>query len=336
MRLLEVSNKKILFGILNWGLGHASRSSQIIEQLITQNNSVQLVSSGQALAYLKNKFPQLICHDLHGSEIIYPVHSQLWFKLLLQSKKILSTIKNEQDFVKKTVESNTDIDLIISDNCYGFYSDKIHSVFITHQLNIKAPAFEKKLQRKIHSLINPFNEIWIPDVEGKMNLSGDLSRPIFANKECTYIDPLSIFKNTANDNDTAVIYDYCAIISGPENQRSVFENTVMKFLQKQHRPTVLIRGIISNPSSTLASTKLITVHDSKIGNELLEIIRQSKMVIARSGYSTIMDMYYLKKSCILLPTPGQTEQEYLFTKHFGKSSKKIEDIRPKIIGTCAN
>lgn len=34
-------------------------------------------------------------------------------------------------------------------------------------------------------------------------------------------------------------------------------------------------------------------------------------VIGRSGYSTIMDIAALKKKSILVPTPGQTEQEYL-------------------------
>jgi UDP-N-acetylglucosamine:LPS N-acetylglucosamine transferase len=35
------------------------------------------------------------------------------------------------------------------------------------------------------------------------------------------------------------------------------------------------------------------------------------MVIGRSGYSTIMDLVAMKKKAILIPTPGQTEQEYL-------------------------
>ena len=111
MHLLEVSNKTIIFGVLNWGLGHASRSSQVIDQLIRQNNSVQIASSGQALAYLKNKFPSLVLHDLGGNEIIYPAHSQLWFNLLLQSKKIIATIKNEQAFIKKTTANDSSIDL---------------------------------------------------------------------------------------------------------------------------------------------------------------------------------------------------------------------------------
>ena len=46
---------------------------------------------------------------------------------------------------------------------------------------------------------------------------------------------------------------------------------------------------------------------------------QSEVVIARSGYSSIMDLVKLRASKVLLvPTPGQTEQEYLagrFAEH---------------------
>lgn len=335
MHLLDISNKRILFGVLNWGMGHASRSSKLIQQLLEQNNKIQIASAGQALAYLKTKFPELPVHDLKTGEIIYPAHKQLWFNLLLQSKKIQHSIREEENFVAKALENDQHIDLIISDNCYGFHSKKIHSIFITHQLHVKAPFLEKKIQQKIHSFITPFNEIWIPDVEGDLNLSGQLSHPAVPAIKCTYIGPISL----ANASDPSLAnetkFDYCAIISGPEKQRTVFENQVMSFLKKQYRPTVLIRGLASNTVSKIESTKLITVYDFKQGDELIQLINQSKMVIARSGYSTIMDMYHLKKSCILIPTPGQTEQAYLFKKHFGNTSRKIEQVKPKTIGLCA-
>ena len=44
---------------------------------------------------------------------------------------------------------------------------------------------------------------------------------------------------------------------------------------------------------------------------LNELICSSEFVIARSGYSTIMDLVQLGKKNILIPTPGQPEQEYL-------------------------
>ena len=46
-------------------------------------------------------------------------------------------------------------------------------------------------------------------------------------------------------------------------------------------------------------------------DEMQEAILNSKLIIARSGYSTIMDLAMLGKKVIFIPTPGQTEQAYL-------------------------
>ena len=40
-------------------------------------------------------------------------------------------------------------------------------------------------------------------------------------------------------------------------------------------------------------------------------MQEASLIISRSGYSTIMDLVQLQKRAILVPTPGQTEQEYL-------------------------
>lgn len=43
-------------------------------------------------------------------------------------------------------------------------------------------------------------------------------------------------------------------------------------------------------------------------------IERSAFIISRSGYTTIMDLVKLGHPALLIPTPGQTEQEYL-AKH---------------------
>jgi UDP-N-acetylglucosamine:LPS N-acetylglucosamine transferase len=51
--------------------------------------------------------------------------------------------------------------------------------------------------------------------------------------------------------------------------------------------------------------------ESPAFNALNELLNNSEYIVARSGYSTIMDLLAVKKNAILIPTPGQTEQEYL-------------------------
>jgi predicted glycosyltransferase len=40
-------------------------------------------------------------------------------------------------------------------------------------------------------------------------------------------------------------------------------------------------------------------------------LASASLVIARSGYSTVMDLVRMRRRAVLVPTPGQTEQEYL-------------------------
>ena len=42
-----------------------------------------------------------------------------------------------------------------------------------------------------------------------------------------------------------------------------------------------------------------------------DALLQASMIISRCGYSTVMDLMAVQKKSILIPTPGQTEQEYL-------------------------
>lgn len=329
----EIYNKRILFGVLNWGLGHATRSSALIKQLIKQNNQVTLVSAGAALQYLQKTFPQLEIHTMPAREIFYPAHRQLWLKLLLQQRKIFGNISTEKKALEQ-LSPNQKPHLIISDNCYGFYQPHIHSILLTHQVNIQSPFLQKAAQKRIHHLLQPFHEIWIPDMEGEQNLAGHLSHPGLSGKPCTYIGPLSGLE-PKNIPAQKPFFEYCAIISGPEKQRTLFEEQVIRFLLTRfHAPAMIIRGTQTSFQNNLPHH--IHVRNTCTARELQNIVAMSNNIIGRTGYSTIMDMYSLQKPCILLPTPGQTEQEYLFYKHFGKVPQDLFRLQPRHISTCKN
>ncbi len=73
---------------------------------------------------------------------------------------------------------------------------------------------------------------------------------------------------------------------------------------------VLVRGLPKGGAAVKSSEGLI-VFDYLSAGELGRVIRQSKLVLARSGYSTVMDLVRMGKKAIYVPTPGQPEQEYL-------------------------
>ena len=60
-----------------------------------------------------------------------------------------------------------------------------------------------------------------------------------------------------------------------------------------------------------------------MNSEQLETaFNQSKEVLCRSGYTTVMDLAKLGKKAFFIPTPGQYEQEYLAEKY------RLEGIAP--------
>ena len=147
----------------------------------------------------------------------------------------------------------------------------------------------------------------MPDFAGKDNLAGSLSHPATLPKTpVKYIGPLSRFTSASTVTGT----DILAMISGPEPQRSMLETILISILKKINQPAVLVVG---NPSAEKLKCEEgnLKVYNHLDAKELEQQLQSAKIIVARAGYSTIMDLLYLQKNAILIPTPGQTEQEYL-------------------------
>jgi predicted glycosyltransferase len=304
-----LASPKVLVVPLDWGLGHATRCVPIITQLLITGCTVLLAGSGKVKAVLEQEFPQLSFLNLPGYEIEYAATSWgLPFKIVAQIPKLLSAIKKEQQWLKKVVEGEG-IDAVIADNRYGLHHPKIVSVFVTHQLRIKAPVtvVENILQHLNYRFINQFTNCWVPDAEAENNLAGELSHPEKTPRtDLQYIGLLSRFTGKINGEEKHLLI----ILSGPEPQRTLLENSVVKDLEGYTEPVVLIRGLPQAKGSiTLASN--VSVYNHLPSNEMEKKIKEASFVISRCGYSTVMDLAALQKKSILIATPGQTEQEYL-------------------------
>ncbi|MGB4845561.1 MAG: glycosyltransferase, partial [Ferruginibacter sp.] len=218
-------------------------------------------------------------------------------------------IYTEHRWLKKTVVRNK-IDAVISDNRFGMFHAEIPCIYITHQLSIKTGnRFTDRIAQKIHyRFINKFKECWVPDLKEEINLAGKLSHPVkFPHTPVKYIGPLSRFKKT----DEEIKFDIAIILSGPEPQRTVFENIILKDLQNCSGKVLLIRGLPENSAALPVTRPDVQIHNHLPAEELNKAILQSALIISRAGYTTIMDLIKLQKKAILVPTPGQTEQEYL-------------------------
>jgi uncharacterized protein (TIGR00661 family) len=300
--------KTILITPLDWGLGHATRCIPIIHELLKRGCRVLIAGSGDSLLLLKNEFPDLTFFTLSAYNPLYSrSHNMVW-KIVSQIPKFIEVIRKEHQQIQALVEKHK-IDFIISDNRYGCWSAKIPSVFMTHQLNILMPAgltWIEPLVRQVNKrLIKKFSTCWIPDyAEEASSLSGKLSQHKGAPfHHFTHIGPLSRFRQANNAEDK---YDLLCVFSGPEPQRNMFEGKVREQLRSSGLRYFVVRGLYAPTNS--CEENGVEFLDSE---GLQTVISQSSMVIARSGYSTIMDLAVLGKKGILVPTPGQTEQEYL-------------------------
>jgi len=306
--------KTILVCPLDWGLGHATRCIPIIQQFLNQNYNVIIGSSGSQKVLLQQEFSNLTFIDLKGYEVVYPKSGSMALKMLLQLPKINTAIKKEHLWLAKIIDEHQ-IDLVVSDNRYGLWSKKVKSILITHQIFVKAPIGEWMIEQILKRHFNNFDEIWIPDVDGENNLSGDLSHKKPLLDKFKFIGVLSRFAER-KIIDTNTEFDFMAVLSGPEPQRTIFENIILKQVENSNLKGILVRGIPEDNSECKMQNAELKVFNHLETDEFLHYLQKSKVVISRSGYSTIMDLAVSGKKAILVPTPGQTEQEYLADYHF--------------------
>lgn len=305
----------ILISPLDWGLGHTTRIVPIIKLLQKNNYNVVVAVNENQKKILSVELQNVEFADLQGYNIVYAKNKILFLlKLFFQIPKILCSIYKENKWLKNFVK-NHKVDFVVSDNRYGFYHKKIPSIFITHQLQIQTGnKFLNNLLQKInYRFIEKFKFCWIPDVENKNGLSGNLSHPQkLPSIPIRYIGLLSRFLQTKVDSKALEIkFDYCVLISGPEPQRTLFELKIIEGVNSlKHQNGIIFRGL-PNHSRELEFHSNCIIKNHASSKEIVDAILQSKYVICRSGYTSLMELVSLKKKLIVVPTPYQTEQEYL-------------------------
>ncbi len=298
--------KKVLVCPLDWGLGHATRCVPVVAALQKKGADIRIASSGNALHFLRQEFPSLPFFELSAYDPQYSATASMPLKIMSQLPKFIKVVEKEHQQTEEIVRDHK-IDIVISDNRYGCWSSNAKSIFITHQANLLMPPGFGWLGPPINFIgyryIKRFQEVWVPDEPG----SG-LTTPFFSSEKLNqkYIGWLSRFQMRRGVGQR---YEIIALVSGPEPQRSIFENLMAKQLKESGLKSLLVEGKPQEPLHKQEGCLEIVNHLCTC--ELEEAILASKLVISRSGYSTIMDLITLGKSAFFVPTPGQTEQVYL-------------------------
>jgi len=335
---------KVLVAPLDWGLGHATRCIPIIKELMNQKCQVIIAAEGAQKALLHEEFPLLTFVDIPGYRVQYGKNRALTFLQLTTSiPKILIRIKQENRWLRRFTERERP-DLIVSDNRYGLYLPGTTTIFITHQLSIRTPfgkVADGLLQRINYSAISRFSVCWVPDRAGAEGLAGELSHPKRMPPVSTrYIGWLSRMRSAAGARGLGIErpgderngetagemsvkwFDLLVLLSGPEPQRTILEKMIIEQAGDCDCKMVLVRGLPASPAASLRRPKRgdgrsfnrpgnVVVFDHLAAGKLEMLMLRSPVVLSRPGYSTVMDLRRLGKKAIFIPTPGQTEQEYL-------------------------
>lgn len=311
---IKDGKNKILITPLNWGLGHATRCIPIIYTLIKQGFTPVIASDEAALLLLQKEFPKLKSYELPSYNITYPKNSKFFLgHFFFKIPHFFNTLKAENKVVRKIVAEENIIG-IISDNRFGCYHTKVKSVYITHQLQVLS-GFWTPITSKIHQkIIQNFDACWVPDDENH-TFSGELSKVHLPKTKMYFVGILSRFKH----QKAIVKYDYLILISGPEPERSRFEDLMINTFKNTSKKVLLVQGKVKSHQK-IKRQNGIDIFNFMTQNQLQQTIADSCIVISRSGYSTVMDLAIMGKKAFFIPTSGQTEQLYL-AKCF--ESKKI-------------
>jgi uncharacterized protein (TIGR00661 family) len=310
-----MEQKTVCVAPLDWGLGHATRCIPLINALIALNYSIYIACEGSQESILKETFPNATFIRLRGYRIRYAKKRTLLIPiLLLQIPKIILSIIKEHTWLKKAAKHNK-FDLIISDNRYGFYHKYIPSVFITHQLRIQTPFkwLSSLCQIVSYGFINKFNACWVGDMMPPHNIAGNLVNtnqlpklPVWYMNCLSRLQDLVQATMELNENKLK----FLGIISGPAPQREIFENILWNEGNDLNYPFVIVAGVPENKMYNKITARGSLYHHLS-GTALAEQINNAEYIICRGGYTTLMELIPFKKKLILIPTPGQTEQEYL-------------------------
>ena len=301
----------LLFSPLDWGLGHTTRCIPLLRQFFALGFRIVVACNSTQKRVLGEELAQLEFVPLEGYDVKYSRNPALLrMKITAQLTNILTKVNLENRWVRRYAAENG-VSLLVSDNRYGFRHPSVPSIFITHQLAPKtgiSARIDRLVQKFLYRYINRFTECWIPDSPSSKNLSGILSHtnnnpaiPV------QFIGPLTRFEQLpdAGEEDFLLI-----ILSGPEPQRSLFEKNLLEQLKAVKKKIVFVRGL---PETNAMPGQLPNVefYNHLSADRLNRVAQQAQLVICRAGYTSLMDMLALKKKMIVVPTPGQPEQEYL-------------------------
>jgi UDP-N-acetylglucosamine transferase subunit ALG13 len=308
---------KTLFAVLNMGLGHATRSLPLIRAMRSSGWAVTVGGSGRSLRLLARELPDAPLLELPDYNLEYTDRGVDLGRLMARTPDLVRTVRQEHLLIEEHVR-RLGADLVVSDHRYGCWSEQVPSWFIAHQLRFAVPPLFRPFEfagalfnRGFH---RRYTGVIVPDLleDGEGLLSGRLSHPYRAalpETAARYHYPGTL-SSIGRREGVGEEIDVFVAVSGPEPQRTALERIVREQIRRVPGRRVVALGCpegdrVEEPEAGL------TIHAHLERERMEAVMNRSRLIVARSGYSTLMEVVELGKRALWIPTPGQTEQLYL-------------------------
>jgi UDP-N-acetylglucosamine transferase subunit ALG13 len=316
------SARKILFAVHDWGLGHATRSLLLMRALVERGEAVTvLMAPGPGMELLRSEL-RGACEFIEERDIPKPFSrypAVFYLRMSLDMPRVLALFKREQKLTEGLV-ARRGFDCIVSDSRFGVWSRAIPSFCILHSLRQLVPFRPRWLEREVERgqwrLLRGFTQILIPDAEADGGLSGELGHDPaidWGEGRLRYIGPLSGVRRMDLPEDIDCFFS----ISGVEPHQSMLTERVMKALPQLRGRIVVTLGK-PQQAGIMRVIDGAQVHGYLDRRAQAEMLNRARVVVTRSGYTTLMELAELGKRALFVPTPGQSEQEYLARFHRGR------------------
>lgn len=308
---------KALFAVSSLGLGHATRTLVVIREYLRRGYAITVVSTGNALAFLRLELADAPAVDFRDTPDYPPLERgtgwRLYWYLLVDLLRTGRLIAQEHRQVQSVA---ADYEFIFSDGRYGFHSRWTPSFILSHQIAFIPPKGLREaswLTEHVNvAALRKFDSLFIPDYPyPSRNLAGHMAHsPNLHRCRHEYVGILSSYVHLDVPQDI----DYLFVISGYLlEHKDSFVRQLLEQAAALPGRKVFVLGTTSGDEASYdrfrrGDLEIIAVASGELRQELFN---RARCVISRAGYTTVMDLVEHDKRAVLIPTPNQTEQEYL-------------------------
>lgn len=308
----------------------------LARKLQALNNNIVLGAGEKHLALFRAEMDNVTLIKFSGFSPGYSRYLPQYLYMLLKTPLLLYHIIREHYQLRKIIR-DYNIDIVISDNRFGLWNKEITTVYMTHMPRIPMPSMFRIFEiigiRLHRAVMKKYTFCFIPDLPGEINLSGRLSHDIRLPLNTRFTGILSRFSDVTVNQQESFSRHNTVILSGPEPQRSILKNKLIRLLRDKEPPSMILEGKPEDGEKIREEGNLIFLNHLN-ATEMKKIVTTGSLIISRSGYTTIMDLVYMNRTGLLIPTPGQTEQEYL--AYYLSEKGWIQTIKQKELGTNIN